>query len=107
MKKLRGQLMLTYIPIILVPVLLLGLVTRNAAESGLSLIVTRAAEQQARALSSCMAEYYRLNGSWTGLFEQPVQPPTNSSAQSNLANLQQMNSQSKVFQVINNEVCVI
>ncbi len=67
LRKLRWQLMLSYLPLILVPVLLVGLVTRVVAEQGLTLLVSQGAMQQARLLSDCFATYYDTRGSWDGL----------------------------------------
>jgi signal transduction histidine kinase len=67
MNKLRHQLMLSYLPLILVPVLVVGLVTRNAAEQGLTLLVTQGAQRQARILAQCFAKYYEQHNSWDGV----------------------------------------
>ncbi len=65
--KLRWQLMLSYLPLVLVPVLLVGLVTRSVAEQGVTLLVTEGLKQQARLISECFGQYYQVNGSWQGL----------------------------------------
>ena len=67
LRKLRWQLMLSYLPLILVPVLLVGLVTRGVAEQGLTLLVSQGAMQQAHLLSDCFATYYDTHSSWDGL----------------------------------------
>src|SRR3954451_14520530 len=67
MTKLRHQLMLSYLPLILVPVLIVGLVTRNSAEQGLTLLVTQGAQRQARILAQCFAKYYGEHNSWEGV----------------------------------------
>src|SRR5437868_373164 len=79
--KLRGQLLLSYLLIMLIPVPVIGLVIHNVAEQGLTVLVTHEAEQRANAVSAAFAHYYALNGSWNGvekLFEQfrpnPGQP---------------------------------
>src|SRR5438067_1663363 len=67
LRKLRWQLMLTYIPLIFVPVLLVSFVTRGAAEQGLTVLVTQGARQHAHMLSQCFVAYYETHGSWNGL----------------------------------------
>jgi signal transduction histidine kinase len=67
LSKLRWQLMISYLPLIITPVLLVGLVTRSVAEQGVTLWVTQGAKQQARLFSPCFAEYYAARGSWQGL----------------------------------------
>ena len=64
---LRWQLMATYLPLILLPVLIVSLVGRSVAEQGLTLLVTQSAQQRANRLSQDFAGYYQKNGSWTGL----------------------------------------
>src|SRR5438128_192227 len=67
LRKLRWQLMLSYIPLVFVPVLLVSVVTRGAAEQGLTLLVTQGAQQQSRFLSKCFVAYYETHKSWDGL----------------------------------------
>lgn len=62
----RSQLLLTYLPLALLPVLLVGLVTRGAAEQGLSLLVSDDARQRSEALAPCLADYYRAGKTWAG-----------------------------------------
>lgn len=69
MRKLRQQLLLSYVPLILVPILLVGLATRHAAEHGMTLFVTQAEQQQAQALAHCISTYYEEHGSWNGFFD--------------------------------------
>jgi two-component system sensor histidine kinase BaeS len=65
--RLRWQLMLTYLPLILTPVLVVGLVTRQVTEQGVTLLVSQGAKQQAQMLSRCYTEYYSTHGTWAGL----------------------------------------
>ncbi|HVO43203.1 MAG TPA: HAMP domain-containing sensor histidine kinase [Aggregatilineales bacterium] len=65
--RLRWQVMVSYLPLVFVPVLLIGLVTHNAAEQGSTLLITSAAEAQANRLAVCFAAYYRATQSWAGL----------------------------------------
>ncbi len=67
LSKLRWQLMFSFLPLIIAPVLLVGLVTRSVAEQGVTLLVTQGAKQQARMLSECFADYYAAHGSWQGI----------------------------------------
>src|SRR4051812_11458713 len=69
MKKLRNQLMLSYLPLILAPVLIIALLTRNAAESGLRLDVVQGARQQAANLAQCLGHHYATYGSFDNLPE--------------------------------------
>ncbi len=65
--QLRWQLLISYFPVILLPVLMVGFVTRGAAEQGLTVMVSRGARQQADLLAQCFASYYEKHGSWSGL----------------------------------------
>jgi signal transduction histidine kinase len=67
LSQLRWQLMLSYLPLIIIPVLLVGLVTRSVAEQGVTLLVSQGAQEQAHLFSPCFAEYYEAHGSWDGL----------------------------------------
>jgi two-component system, OmpR family, sensor histidine kinase BaeS len=73
--RLRWQLMISYLPLIITPVLLIGLVTRSVAEQGVTVWVSEGARQQANMLSQCFAEYYQANGSWQGLSALLKRPP--------------------------------
>ncbi len=64
---LRWQLILSYLPLILIPLILTGLVTRNVAEQGLTLLVSRVAQERARELAPSYAQYFEQNGSWAGV----------------------------------------
>lgn len=75
MRSFRSLLMISYLPLVLVPVLLVGLVTRNVAERGLTLLVTRNAMDHVRVLVPCFASYYREHGSWVGLAD-VLRPPS-------------------------------
>src|SRR5258708_10101371 len=65
--KLRWQLLFSYLPVILIPVLVIGLVVRNVAEQGLTVLVTQQAQRRAVTVSSLFTQYYTINGSWTGV----------------------------------------
>ncbi len=76
--RLRWQLMLSYLPLIVVPVLLIGLVTSRLAEQGLTLIITQGAQHKASEQATQFAQYYADHGSWDGvsqLFVIPQRPP--------------------------------
>jgi len=68
-RQLRWQLLISYFPVILLPVLMVGFVTRDAAEQGLTVMVSQGARQQADLLAQCFASYYEKHGSWSGLAE--------------------------------------
>lgn len=71
--KLRWQLLLGYLPLMLAPVVVLGLVVHNVAEQGLTVLVTQEAQQRAFTVSGLFTQYYNINGSWNGvelLFEE-------------------------------------
>src|SRR5579863_10308860 len=73
---LRWQLMATYLPLILVPLLLTGVVARSVTERGLTLMVTDSARQRALDLATRYAAYYQANGSWAGVSDvMHVAPP--------------------------------
>ncbi len=75
--KLRWQLLLSYLVLMLIPILVIGLVVRNVAERGLTVLVTREAQQRAATMSGLFTQYYTRNGSWNGveaIFEQ-LRPP--------------------------------
>ncbi len=65
--KLRWQLLLSYLPVMLAPILIVGLVVRNVAEQGLTVLVTQQAQERAFALSGVFTQYYSINGSWNGV----------------------------------------
>lgn len=73
--RLRQQLMLSYVPLLLIPIIVIGVITRNAAEYGLTVLVTQQGERQAAALANRFASYYNRNQTWDGvgvLFEEPL-----------------------------------
>jgi signal transduction histidine kinase len=77
--RLRQQLMLSYLPLLLIPILVIGVITRNAAEYGLTLLVTAQGNRQATVLANRFAAYYTRYHSWDGvstLFDEslPEQP---------------------------------
>ncbi|MHB8626017.1 MAG: ATP-binding protein [Aggregatilineales bacterium] len=65
--KLRWQLLLSYLPVMLAPIVVIGLVVRNVAEQGLTVLVTQEAQQRALAVSGIFTQYYNINGSWNGV----------------------------------------
>lgn len=65
--RLRQQLMLSYVPLLLIPILVIGIITRNAAESGLTLLVTEQGNRQANVLANRFAAYYNQHHSWNGV----------------------------------------
>ena len=65
---LRWQLLLSYVPIILIPILITGLVVRSVAERSLSVLITQEAKQRAVTVSGVFIQYYALhNNSWAGV----------------------------------------
>ena len=69
MRRFRTQLLLGSLVLVLVPVILVGLITRGVAEEGLTLLVAEDARQRVQALSPCFAGYYASRSSWDGLAE--------------------------------------
>src|SRR5579864_6602558 len=65
--KLRWQLLLSYLPVILAPIVVTGLVVRNVAAQSLTVLVSQEAHVRALALSGVFTQYYSINGSWTGV----------------------------------------
>lgn len=75
MRRFRTQLLLGALVLVLVPVILVGLITRGVAEEGLTLLVAEDARQRVEALAPCFAGYYASRGSWDGLanaFQSPL-----------------------------------
>lgn len=64
---LRWQLLLSYLPVILAPIVVTGLVVQNVAEQSLTVLVSQEAHVRALALSGVFTQYYSINGSWTGV----------------------------------------
>lgn len=67
MRKLRVQLLLSYLPLVIVPLLVIGVAASRAAEQGLSLLVRQDARQYVESLIPCLSGYYRMAGSWDNL----------------------------------------
>ncbi len=65
--QLRWQLMLSYLPLLLTPILVMGIVTRSVAEQGVTVLVTAEAQKQALALVYSYEGYYALHQSWQGV----------------------------------------
>lgn len=64
---LRRQLLLSYLPLVLAPILVVGLVTGAVARYGLSVLVTRDGQERARVIAGQFARYYEQRGSWQGI----------------------------------------
>jgi signal transduction histidine kinase len=61
---LRRQLLLSYLPLVLAPILVVGIVTGAVAGYGLSVLVTRDGQERARIIAGQFARYYAERGSW-------------------------------------------
>ncbi|PJF36258.1 MAG: hypothetical protein CUN49_06310 [Candidatus Thermofonsia Clade 1 bacterium] len=68
MRLFRHQLLLSYLPLALLPILVIGFVTRGVTEDRLTLWVTQDADRRIRELVPCLEEYYEINNSLEGLF---------------------------------------
>ncbi len=71
--KLRWQLLLSYLPVMLIPVVVLGLVIRSVTERGITVLITHEAQIRAAALAGTFEQYYANHGNWDGvgtLFDQ-------------------------------------
>jgi signal transduction histidine kinase len=80
--RLRQQLLLSYVPVLLIPILVIGLITQGAAERGLTVLVTEQGNRLSHQLAVRFTNYYGRNHSWThvdelfnGLLVNPVDPP--------------------------------
>lgn len=72
--RLRQQLMLSYVPLVLIPIIVIGIIIRNATEYGLTVLVTEQGNRQATVIANRFTSYYNRNNSWDGvsvLFEEP------------------------------------
>jgi signal transduction histidine kinase len=66
--KLRAQVILSYLPVLIIPILVVGLITRSAAEYGLTVLVTNEATRRTNSLVGRFVNYYNQNNhSWTGV----------------------------------------
>ncbi|MFN8419002.1 MAG: hypothetical protein U0528_07130 [Anaerolineae bacterium] len=65
--RLRLQLMLSYLPLIAVPVLVVSLVTRSIAEQRVDNLLAEGQRAQGELFSHCLAGFYQIKGSWTGV----------------------------------------
>ncbi len=66
--RLRAQVILSYLPVLIIPILVVGLITRSAAEYGLTVLVSNATTRTANCLVGRFSGYYRQNDrSWTGV----------------------------------------
>ena len=64
---LRWQLVLSYVPVILIPILITGLVVRGVAERSLNVLVNQEAKQRAVTVSGIFIQYYAVHNSWNGI----------------------------------------
>ncbi|MFQ3534977.1 MAG: HAMP domain-containing sensor histidine kinase [Aggregatilineales bacterium] len=64
MRLFRRQLLLSYLPLALLPILVIGLVIRGVAEDRLMLLVSEDATRRLRGLVPCFEAYYTANGSF-------------------------------------------
>jgi signal transduction histidine kinase len=73
--KLRAQVILSYLPVLIIPILVVGLVTRSAAEYGLTVLVSNETTRRSTFLVGRFANFYNQNNrTWTGveaLFNDP------------------------------------
>ena len=82
--KLRWQLLLSYLPVLLIPILVISFVVRGVAERGLTVLVTQEAKQRAATVSGVFAQYYLVHGNWNGIeivFEELQRGPIQSQGQ--------------------------
>lgn len=64
---LRQQLILSYLPLVLIPIVLIGVFTRIAAERGLTILATAQGNRLANQLAPRFADHYRRDNSWDGV----------------------------------------
>jgi hypothetical protein len=64
--RLRWRVMISYVPLLITPIIVMALVTVRVAEQGLGVLVTNEAERQAYALVNIYAAFYQQHGSWDG-----------------------------------------
>jgi two-component system OmpR family sensor kinase/two-component system sensor histidine kinase BaeS len=74
-KRLRWQLILGFVPLILIPVLVTQVVARGITEEGLKILVTQRAQRRALDLAQVAADYYGTHGSWEGVAQVILVPP--------------------------------
>lgn len=67
MRLFRRQLLLSYLPLALLPVLAIGLVTRGVAEDRLMLLISEDSTRRLRGLVPCFEAYYAAHGSFEPL----------------------------------------
>jgi signal transduction histidine kinase len=72
---LRWQLIIVFVPLILLPVLVTLTLARGITEQGLKMLVTERAQRRAVDLASRISIYYEENGSWGGVSQALVVPP--------------------------------
>jgi signal transduction histidine kinase len=65
--RLRQQLLLSYVPLLLIPIIVISIITRSAAEYGLTLLVTEQGRRQAEMLADRFTAYYNQQHSWNGV----------------------------------------
>jgi signal transduction histidine kinase len=67
MRLFRRQLLLSYLPLALLPIVVIGLVIRGVAEDRLMLLVSEDATRRMRGLVPCFEAYHAANGSFETL----------------------------------------
>lgn len=72
---LRWQLTLTFLPLILLPVLITLSVAHGTTEQGLKLLVTQRAQNRTADFAKRVGAYYEENGSWGGVSQLLTIPP--------------------------------
>lgn len=66
-KRLRWQLMGSYLPLIAVPVLIVSMFTRSVAEQRVDRILVEGERAQGKMFTECLAGFYEARGSWDGV----------------------------------------
>ena len=70
--RLRWQLMLTYVLLIIIPLALTGVIVRSVTENGLTVLITQSAQHRAEDMARRFAVYYQNTGSWSGVSDNLV-----------------------------------
>lgn len=72
---LRWQLIMVFVPLILLPVMVTLTLARNITEQGLKMLVTERAQRRATDLADRISVYYQETGSWGGVSQTLYIPP--------------------------------
>jgi len=72
---LRWQLIMVFVPLILLPVIVTLTLARNITEEGIKLLVTERAQRRAADLADRISVYYEQTGSWGGVAQTLYIPP--------------------------------